>query len=310
MTTARGLIEHALQTAGVVSPMESVTSTEATHGLHELNPMLDVWNNEHQWPYTSITKNWTVNPTGQSDYSIGVGDGRKISVIQSIGPMEWGVTTIHPHGLNVGAIIQIVDTLNFNVTNQTVTAVTPTTFELSNMAITPTLESVGYVYLMSENVPNIITPRPMDILDIGIIKGELKAVLNQLEINDYEEQNRVTLSGEPYTFAYQSSYPFGTIKFGTKVDSNYQLDIRYRSDLTTYAFDDVINLPPGYEAAIQYGLAVVLGLQYKVDVSAISILALRYKTQIKRQNYKPNRLSSDFPSNNTTYNIYNDRWGV
>lgn len=70
MSTARDLIQAALEELGVYAPGETLTEADASRGLWVLNAMLDSWSNENLFCY-AIQEFTVPLVIGQNQYSIG-----------------------------------------------------------------------------------------------------------------------------------------------------------------------------------------------------------------------------------------------
>lgn len=72
MTTARDLIQGALERIQVYAPGEQASNPDFARGLSELNSMLDSWSNENLTCYSILQQTGTIIP-GVTQYTIGPG---------------------------------------------------------------------------------------------------------------------------------------------------------------------------------------------------------------------------------------------
>lgn len=72
MTTARDLIQDALERIQVYVPSETATDADAARGFSVLNQMMDSWSNESLTCYEELEQNGAM-VVGQSSYQIGAG---------------------------------------------------------------------------------------------------------------------------------------------------------------------------------------------------------------------------------------------
>lgn len=126
--STRRIIETALVECGAISPNEDVDFDEVDKGLLTLNRLIGRYNADSLFAFTKNRLKVEVEP-GKSEYTIGLGDGLKATLVQEL---EWDrikITFNKPHGYDTEDLLNIYDTLNFNgnqyrvydVTDRTVT---------------------------------------------------------------------------------------------------------------------------------------------------------------------------------------------
>jgi len=75
--------------------------------------------------------------------------------------------------------------------------------------------------------------------------------------------NKSGSTGRPYEVLYEPTYPSGTLTFYPQPDSNYELHLHSVKPLAVYSSaNDDLNLPPEYEQAIEYNLAIAIANRY------------------------------------------------
>lgn len=126
---------------------------------------------------------------------------------------------------------------------------------------------------------------------------------------DYSRISLKTLSSFPEWAFYDSAFPLGNLFLYPVPNSSYELHIVTMDVLPQFpTAATVINLPPGYKAAIRFNLAVWLGGSYQLDVpGSIQKLAASTKRSIRRMNNQIPQLT--MPRGLMTksrYNIYSD----
>jgi hypothetical protein len=79
-------------------------------------------------------------------------------------------------------------------------------------------------------------------------------IISRFEYNDLAFK---TLTGIPRYLYYEQTYPNGTLKVYPEPDSAYVLYLNSQKALSTYAaFTTSLNLPPEYQTALKFNLAV------------------------------------------------------
>jgi hypothetical protein len=135
-----------------------------------------------------------------------------------------------------------------------------------------------------------------------------------LSIVDGLHWTRITFkdtSGRPEMIYYEPEFPLGVLNVYPVGDTSYELHFASWKQLPTFSSgSDSVSLPPGYERAIAYNLAVELAPEYEREPSqAVVDRAERAKTNIKRTNTVPYRMAADdgiLSSSGTRYSIYGD----
>jgi hypothetical protein len=103
------------------------------------------------------------------------------------------------------------------------------------------------------------TTRPIQIFDSTMTVSGSEYPVKIKERRDYDCIADKTTTGRPHMMYYEPTAPYGTLYFYFVPDSNYTLNLKSLKPFPTYALADDMGLPPGYEAAIVYNLAMVLG---------------------------------------------------
>ena len=95
------------------------------------------------------------------------------------------------------------------------------------------------------------------------------------------------LSGIPQGVYYDSTHPQATIRLWPVPDLAGTLKTQVRTPVTAYALSDTVSLPPGYERAMVYGLALEIAPEHGMEPpQSIVALASDAKADIKRNNIK------------------------
>lgn len=106
---------------------------------------------------------------------------------------------------------------------------------------------------------------------------------------EYAKIGLKTVEGSPCRLYYEKGYPLGTIFLFPVPDKVYDLFLYQQKPLAEYtSLSDSVNLPPEYESAIKFNLAVDLAPEYgtsaQEEVAARAILTLK---TLKRANASP-----------------------
>ena len=103
------------------------------------------------------------------------------------------------------------------------------------------------------------TTRPIQIFDSSITVSGTEYPVKIKERKDYDRIPTKTNTGRPYMMYYEPTALYGTLYFYFVPDANYSFNMKSLKPFPTYGINDSMNLPPGYETAIEWNLAMVLG---------------------------------------------------
>lgn len=149
MSTARIVVTNSLRTAGVIDPVESPNDNEISHGLNELNLLIDSLNLDNLFPYTSVRKS-VILPTNTGKISIGEGDG-----IPNVSTEDDGATTTITTRKNNSFFTESKVTVsgleNYNIVDQVVIYHTDKTVKVPPQNIPPNT-TPGYF----DNITSIV----------------------------------------------------------------------------------------------------------------------------------------------------------
>ncbi|MCK9519603.1 MAG: hypothetical protein M0R74_11350 [Dehalococcoidia bacterium] len=101
----------------------------------------------------------------------------------------------------------------------------------------------------------------------------------------------------PEYVLYTPKYPYGEFIFYPVPNQNLTVVVTQQKQLAVFAeMTEVVSLPPGYEIALVYNLAVKIAPQYGVSLNtgdAIYDEAIRLLSDLKRVNMRPTYLQQD-----------------
>jgi hypothetical protein len=160
------------------------------------------------------------------------------------------------------------------------------------------------------------TTRPIKI-DQAFIRdtNSTSNIDQQLELVPNDKYQAITLktmtSNYPMYLNYLASYPYGEIKIWPVPSiTGLYLNISQRKQLTRFAsLDAIVTLPPGYEMALRYNLAMELAPEYGSPASQmIAGKASVSKAQLKTVNQEFVLMTCDAPLvSSGRYNILTDQ---
>jgi hypothetical protein len=144
---------------------------------------------------------------------------------------------------------------------------------------------------------NFNTTRPNRIDAAGLITvgSSDETPLDVLTDQRYQSIVQKTQAGDPGGIWYEEQYPLGKIYPWPVADKAHTLALYTWIAVSQFAaLGSTISLPPGYERALRYNLALELAPEYGVDVSPkVEEIASESKSNIKTINYQPQELRCD-----------------
>ena len=111
----------------------------------------------------------------------------------------------------------------------------------------------------------------------------------------YDSIIDTSIIGTPYCLYYQPSVPLGVIEVWPKGDASYALTITHLLQAENFAtLDAVVELPPGYERAFIYNLAIELAPELEREPAAAVVkVAIESKGNIKKINRESPEMDYD-----------------
>lgn len=160
-----------------------------------------------------------------------------------------------------------------------------------------------------------IMPRPLrfEKAFIRFLNGATLTdyAMEQVPNNRWQEIFQKTIkTNYPYFFRYLQNYPDGQIDIYPVPTQNLTFGFLSWNQLSKFtSLTDNITLPPGYESALSYNLAIELAPEYGVDVDPVTATkAKETKMNIMRTNHETLLLTSDIALlTHGIYSIYADR---
>lgn len=145
---------------------------------------------------------------------------------------------------------------------------------------------------------HIDVPRPEKILT-AILRSETSDYqLRMIDGTTFAGISFKDSSSRPTAFYIRKGWPLNTIQFNSSPNATETLRLEVVNPMSeillTASLDTVINLPPGYQQALIYNLAVMVSPEFGKSVPReIAAFAAQGKSLIKRANHRPITLSLD-----------------
>lgn len=157
------------------------------------------------------------------------------------------------------------------------------------------------------------TVRPNKITDAYLRDGTTDTPLHIDVRNRYNEISDKTAKGLPNTLYYLQEYPLGKILFDYVPDKTYTLFLDSWKTLSTLAaVGTTVNLPPEYERALIYNLAIELAPEYDAvllkEVYAIAEESREALAGVNSQSVEESVFDSAIISRGRRRNIVTDRF--
>ena len=159
--------------------------------------------------------------------------------------------------------------------------------------------------------------RPLNIQRYAAFVRASTSGLNTDYVMDYYPNDRFQnifqkniTTNYPYAWTCDWNYPIATVRIYPQPTISLQFGLTEYAQLTKFSsLTDQIVMPPGYESAIAYNLALELSPEYGVEVNAIVIdKAKETKFVLKRANAQPVLMAVDRDIlTHGIYSIYGDR---
>ena len=158
-------------------------------------------------------------------------------------------------------------------------AVTRESFSVVNGTATYTVGSGGV----------IDTVWPVEIRSAFIRENDNDHPLYPISGKEYAYTGEKSYSSRPQALYHERTYPLGTFMFWPTPDKTYSVHLWSTKAFQTFsAIDDVLTVPPEYEAAIMWNLAVEMAPEFEKDPSSIVVhRAASTLGTIKLLNAKP-----------------------
>lgn len=337
MSTIGKLINHSYQVINVDAVGETTPAENSATALEVLNMMLDQWSLERLMVYYVKNSIFTIT-NGVGTYTIGPAVQ---TITTNTGTYTAGAISVTINGITITqtyltnkatTIALLASNINNTVPNIctavfatgsggahvitcTPTGSAPLVITVSVAVITGNMtvavaQSTTISYLFDST-------RPIKIIHAFIRSTVSGTNLDYpLEIIDNNQYQDIMMKGLQTTYPrfinYVPTYPTGQINLyplpnftslSLGLSQTYQL-------LNAQSISDTVALPPGYESAIVYNLAIELATRFNATITpAMAAKAVETKANIKRVNNEKTTSIIGYPqvSGKRTFNIYAGR---
>lgn len=322
-TTISNIITNALLEIGAYSQGDSIPASEAAFGMSKVRRMLDSWMSDNLYIYAVDFLQFILIPNVQP---LLIGEGVSVTAVSSDGN---NATYIGRNNYVEGDIVStgkigILGGLQFNVLQQIVQSATPTQFVLPNagavVGLTPLVAPFGQAIYSTQPIdvfPNYLTTaqRPEAIHDANIILNNLSPVVKcPLRIRDKDWWMANSIPSVPTSIPtdlfYEPAFPNGEIRLWPLQNVTFGLELETWTNLAQFtSLTQQFWMPPGYEDAVTYGLAVSLAPSYGRPLDqTLLMLATNAKGKIQNKNSQSPKLAtrdSGIPRGNRGGTLFN-----
>ncbi len=150
------------------------------------------------------------------------------------------------------------------------------------------------------------TVRPMHIIDAYVRQDTIDYWLAIIPDEQYDVIAFKNIDSIPQVLNYTAQFPQATIRIYPKPQASFTLYIRSEKQLTSFTLDDEVSLPPGWEDALIYNLAVRLAPGYGQPLDQ-AILALATQTRGALENNTSRNRTFDYVPSRRGGSVY-DGW--
>lgn len=156
------------------------------------------------------------------------------------------------------------------------------------------------------------TTRPIRIVNSFVrYSGTDWPVETYQSADDYAAIATKSLQARPERLYFETSYPYGTILLYPTPDAVYDLHIYSNKPFGAYtSTSDDLGLPPEFEPALKFNLALDLSVEFGREASQITMARAEMSlTTLKRLHAQPvPQISTDPMVAGGGYDITGDRW--
>ncbi len=133
---------------------------------------------------------------------------------------------------------------------------------------------------------DLSTARPVEIITMQARVSSTEWTIDPISMEAYEQlSNKSETSSYPEFYAYDGTFPNGTIYMWRKPNANMTLRITSKKALTAFTLAGTVALPDGYEKALLDNLCVEIAPFFGKEVpSSVQLSAINSKRTIERIN--------------------------
>jgi hypothetical protein len=115
------------------------------------------------------------------------------------------------------------------------------------------------------------TIRPMFIVDAFVRQNTVDYDMSVVPDEVYDGIIVKTQNGIPDLLNYSNEYPTANIRLWPVPSTAYILSITSEKELSQFTLDDEVDLPPGWELALIYNLAILIAPEYGQPVDPVVV---------------------------------------
>lgn len=137
---------------------------------------------------------------------------------------------------------------------------------------------------------NFNTTRPIALERAAVMQNDIEVPLEILNIDEWADiANKSQTSTYPIKIYEDNNFPLNNVSLWPIPSANVQLVLYSWKPLSRFSsVNDTIQLPPGFQRALRYNLAVELAPEYEKSAAAeVVAIASESKANIKKTNTKP-----------------------
>lgn len=153
---------------------------------------------------------------------------------------------------------------------------------------------------------SLLNGRPIEVLHVFVRQSGVDYPCELIGPEDYAQIGYKSTAGLPAKCYFNGGMPQGQLSFFPVPSTPYQCFVGYRAQLSSLAsLQTTLSLPPGYEAALVYGVATMLCPLFGTEPSNTCIFhAKSAKEKIKAPNYPLNEARIGVPLGRGLFNIF------
>lgn len=291
MTTALGLVTGALRKIGQYAAGEPLDPVDLADALDQLNALLDAWSTEHLSVYNNVENTFILTP-GKVSYTVGNPTlGNLLGTTSTGSAVITGVLV--PSDLIAGAnLIGAGLPIGTKVVSFSVGANTVTMDMVATSAFV--LQPIAYT-----GPGDFPIERPLRITNCytRLTTSGISQVDYQCTEAAVDQYTQIGLKSQPgpwpKIFYYDTSFPLSKLFLWPVPQQAGEFHMWSDQLFTLVNATDEVNLPQGYNLALQCALALLLAPEYGVQPNPLLIQqAASLKTQLKRLNGAPQAIAS------------------
>lgn len=153
------------------------------------------------------------------------------------------------------------------------------------------------------------TVRPIEVIAATVRIGSTEEPVDIITDEIYAEQIALkTQPGLPLYLNYDNQFPLAKIRLWPIPSTNYPLFLLTEKLLSQFSIDDEVDLPPGWERALIFNLAIEIASDYGPEPPRATVAIAGKSIGMIRKAVNRNRSLDATPRNGNRGNIYSGWW--